>query len=187
MPKLSDQMPLVQVFHARSASIHSSMVKRFSGKVAKNGRVIRQHRIVPFTLAEFRLWLLEKLGGRQDGSARCEYCNGPVFADTLRIDHRIPASRGGELGFPNLAISCDRDNRMKGSLTAAEFVALQVVFGDMLRDGRLHPDGFKDIEKRLCGIAAVFRRFTPKKSKPEASGLLVDDPEQLRLLRSKVQ
>lgn len=186
MPKLSEAMPLYQAFHLRTASIHSSMVKRFKPKENKNGRVIRLGRIVPFTLSEFRLWLLEQLEGKPGGTARCFYCNVPLFADTLRVDHKIPASRGGSLSLDNCCVACDRDNRMKGALTDIEFRALQVALGDMLRDGRLHPDGFKDLEKRLCGQVAIFRRFQANKPKKAESGLLVDAPEQGMLLSQKI-
>jgi 5-methylcytosine-specific restriction endonuclease McrA len=185
MPKLSEAMPLEVAFHTRTASIYSSMVSRFKQKMDKRGRVMRQGRIVPFTLSEFRLWLLEQLGGKPDGSARCAYCNCPVFADTLRVDHKIPVSRGGDLTLVNCCVSCDRDNRMKGSLTADEFKALQVALGDLLRNGSLHPAGFEDICKRLAGQVAIFRRFQANKPKKE-SGLLVEVPEQQKLLVEKL-
>jgi 5-methylcytosine-specific restriction endonuclease McrA len=183
---LKDEMPLVVCFHTRTASIYSSMTKRFATKTNKRGNIIRPGRLVPFTLAEFRLWLMEKLGGKPEGSTRCAYCNTPLFADTVRVEHPVPVSRGGVLDFSNLVCACDRCNRMKGSLTDSEFKALQVVLGDMLRAGVLHPDGFKDIEKRLAGQAAIFRRFAPKKPKPESSGLLVDQPVQEKLLAHKL-
>lgn len=183
---LKDEMPLFQAFHVRTASIHSSMVKRFAQKENKRGRVIRVGRIVPFTLAEFRLWLLEQLGGKPEGSTRCVYCNCPLFADTLRIDHKIPVSRGGELGLSSLAVACDRDNRMKGSLTDSEFRALQVALGDLLRNGSLHPAGFEDIQKRLAGQVAIFRSFQANKPKKAESGMLVDEPEQRMLLSQKI-
>lgn len=185
MPKLTDAMPLFQAFHTRTGSIHSSMVGRFKQKLNKNGRMIRVGRIVPFSLAEFRRWLLDQLGGKPEGSTRCAYCGTPLFADSLRIDHKIPASRGGSLDLSNLACSCDRDNRMKGQLTDSEFRALLVTLGDMLHDGRLHPDGFQDVLKRLCGQVAIFRKFQAKPKKAE-SGFLNDVPEQQKLLVEKL-
>jgi len=183
---LKDEMPLFQAFHIRSARLHAHMVSRFKQKEDKRGRVMRVGRLVPFTVSELRLWLLEKLGGKPDGSARCIYCNTLIFADTLCVDHSVPVSRGGEIGFSNLEVCCDRCNRMKGSLTGVEFKALQIALGDMLRAGTLHPDGFAEIQKRLAGQAAIFRRFAPNKPKPESTGLLVDTPVQQKLLVHKL-
>ena len=183
MPKLTEQMPMVVAFHQRTQSIYDSMRKRFAGKKDKRGRVLRPARLVPFSLAEFRAWLLDKFGNTPEGSTPCAYCSVPLFAETFRIDHRDPVSRGGELSLSNCMPCCDRCNRMKGSLTAAEFHALKVVLGDLLRAGTLHPAGFSDIEKRLCGVASMFRRFAPKKAKM-AGGLLVEEAQQLKLTRN---
>ncbi len=187
MPKLTEGMPLQLAFHTRTASIHSSMVARFKQKQNKNGRVIRYGRLVPFTLSEFRLWLVDQLGGKPEGSARCAYCTCPLFADSLRVDHKTPASLGGDLSLANCCVSCDLCNRAKGQLSAEEFQALRFVLDEMLHDGRLSVAGFQDIWKRLRGVAVMFRRFyNPKRPKPE-SGILVDEPEQVRLFRSKSQ
>jgi hypothetical protein len=185
MSKLADQMPLAVAFHTRTASIHSSMVKRFASKSNKNGRLIRPGRIVPFTLSEFRLWLLEQLGGKPEGSARCAYCSCPVFADTLRIDHKTPASFGGDLWLSNCCVACDLCNRAKGQLSAEEFQALRIVLDEMLHDGRLSVGGHGDIWKRLRGQTAIFRRFQANKPKKAESELLVE-PEQGRLLTEKI-
>jgi len=147
----------------------------------KNGRIIRPGRIVPFTLSEFRLWLLEQLGGKPEGSARCSYCTTPIFADTLRVDHKIPASLGGDLSLSNCCLSCDLCNRAKGQLSADEFHALRLVLDEMLHDGRLSVAGFQDVWKRLRGAVAIFRKFQAKKPKKE-SGFLDDQPEQQKLL-----
>lgn len=185
MPKLSEAMPLSLAFHVRTASVHSSMVKRFKQKIDRRGRVMRPGRIVPFTLSEFRLWLLEQLGGKPEGSTRCSYCGIPLFADTVRIDHKIPASLGGQLSLDNCCCCCDLCNRAKGALSADEFHVLRVTLDEMLHDGRLSIAGHGDIWKRLRGQAAIFRRFTPKKAKPE-SGFLVEPVEQPRLLTEKL-
>jgi hypothetical protein len=162
------------------------MVARFKQKQNKNGRVIRYGRLVPFTLSEFRLWLVDQLGGKPEGSARCAYCTCPLFADSLRVEHPIPASRGGELGFSNLVVACDTCNRAKGELTADEFRAVRTVLDEMLHDGRLSVAGFQDIWKRLRGQVAIFRRFPANKPKKQESGILVDEPEQGMLLSQKI-
>lgn len=182
---LKDAMPLTVAFHARTGSIFSSMQSRFKQKVDKRGRVMRVGRLVPFTLSEFRVWMLEKLGGKPEGSVRCEYCNTPLFADTLRIDHKVPGSRGGSLGFDNLACCCARCNAQKGALSDTEFRAFQVALGDLLNRGLLHPDGFADIQKRLAGQATFFRQFK-KKAEPKPPGLLVEGPEQQKLLTKRL-
>jgi len=134
------------------------MRKRFQEKRNKKGRIMRIGREVPFTLTDFRAWLIEQLGGTTEGMARCAYSGVPVTALDLRVDHDIPISRGGSLGLENLCVTTDSANREKGGLTGEEYRNLLSNLEGLLQQGLLHPDGFKDIRKRLRGQTAIFHK-----------------------------
>jgi hypothetical protein len=170
---VNELLPRAQAFHIRSASIYSSMKKRFQQKVNKKGRIMRIGREIPFTLTDFRAWLIEQLGGSTEGMARCAYSGVPVTALDLRVDHDIPVSRGGDLGLCNLRITTDTANREKGGLTGEEYRNLLSNLEGLLQRGLLHPDGYKDIRKRLRGQTAIFRK------KPKALVPVFGDPELL--------
>ena len=85
---------------------------------------------------------------------------------TLRVDHMMPVSRGGTLGFENLCCSCDDCNRIKGELTAEEFKAVTRTLTALVAHGELAPQGFTDITKRLKGQVLHFKR-NREKAKPE--------------------
>lgn len=53
---------------------------------------------------------------------RCVYCGRR--GKSLRIDHRLPVSRGGEATFANLSTACEDCDGRKGTMTAEEFQAL---------------------------------------------------------------
>src|SRR5262245_46744307 len=55
----------------------------------------------------------------------CGYCHAPLSFDLVRFDHAMPTARGGRHTIDNLAVCCDRCNRLKGRLTAEEFVELR--------------------------------------------------------------
>lgn len=54
----------------------------------------------------------------RDGSA-CVYCG--CETDYPHLDHRIPASRGGENSLENLCVACEPCNLSKGALTPEEW------------------------------------------------------------------
>ena len=145
-------MPLVEAFRTRTSSVLSSMRSRFKEKLNKRGKVIRPGRVVPVELEEFRLWVLYHLGGRADGCGQCEYCRQPVDAMNFATDHKTPVKRGGGLGIDNFGFCCDACNRVKGILTAEEFVQLL----DLLR--RWDVVAAKDVRERLK-MGEGFRRM----------------------------
>ena len=54
----------------------------------------------------------------------CFYCHCPLpTIDKMRIDHKIPLSRGGPDNDGNRAVSCERCDFIKGNATAEEFKA----------------------------------------------------------------
>lgn len=158
--KLDDMMPLARAFHDRSASIYYSQVKDFKEKRNKRGKIIRIGRTLPFTLTQFREWLLFCLGNSSEGSVKCAYCPRVVTALDLRVDHGEPISRGGSLDLTNLVVCCDVCNREKGELTVTEYRELIHNLDLLLSKGLLGPQGYKDVRKRLRGAVMMFK---PKK------------------------
>lgn len=90
----------------------------------------------------------------------CEYCLLPLsFAASL--DHRTPTARGGRHVLDNLAVVCDRCNRLKGQLTEGEFRELLTLLA------LLPPVARADLECRL--IAGGKRYGTPRRTAARAS------------------
>jgi len=164
--KLSEMMPLARAFHVRSASIYYTQVKDFKEKRNKNGKITRIGRQIPFTLTDFRAWLLERLGDNSEGAVKCAYCPTIVCAMDLRIDHDEPVSRGGSLGLENLIVCCDVCNREKGELNSSEYRELIVTLDYLLSKGLLGPQGYKDVRKRLRGSLMTFKSKKKAESLP---------------------
>lgn len=55
---------------------------------------------------------------------RCYYTNVPVDLMRMHVDHKVPLSRGGKLGFSNLCVTCPKINSAKGQMTDVEFIGL---------------------------------------------------------------
>ena len=51
---------------------------------------------------------------------RCQYCNTPLVAKTVTIEHVLPSSRGGHTSWTNCVTACKPCNRKKGSKTPEE-------------------------------------------------------------------
>ncbi len=71
----------------------------------------RDHRIIPrsplpFTLAEYRDFVLDSLG-------TCPICLGPLALDNFSPDHDLALSRGGTDDISNLQIICWSCNSLK--------------------------------------------------------------------------
>jgi HNH endonuclease len=181
---VKDMMPLPKAFHVRTAGIYSTMVSRFAEKRYKTGRLAGRVRqvgmTVPFDLEAFRAWVLDALGGKPDGCALCHYCRRPLCAEDFFVEHKTPSRRGGTLGFENLAISCDECNRWKGSLTEEEFLAFRAAMDELVSRGKLMPDGYQDIMKRLKGQNIILDAWHRKK-KPENAPPGQPQPRQLAL------
>jgi hypothetical protein len=129
-------------------------------------------------LEQFRDWLLVQLDGSEEGVARCAYSGVPVTALDLRVDHAIPISRGGSLGLENLCVTTDSANREKGGLTGEEYRNLLSNLEGLLQQGLLHPDGYKDIRKRLRGQTAIFHKKKPSAIPVYGDPELLKDSEQ---------
>ena len=122
----SPQLPFEEVssnFTAKSRQTYANMKARFAEKQNKKGRITRIGREIPFSLEEFRGWLLVKLGG-ENGAVKCRYCAEYLTADTMVVDHSVPAAQGGSLDLDNLDLICKRDNDQKGGMCADSYESL---------------------------------------------------------------
>lgn len=79
---------------------------------------------LPFSKPQFRSWILEALGGNEDGYARCRYCLAHFTLKDVAIDHAIPLARGGDSGLDNLELPCKKCNSQKGQMNPTEFLEL---------------------------------------------------------------
>lgn len=65
--------------------------------------------------------------GRATASARqsncCKYCFEPFTVSPATAEHRVPRSKGGSNLEHNIDAACGRCNKLKGSMTAGQFVA----------------------------------------------------------------
>lgn len=88
----------------------------------------------------------------------CDYCRMPLsFAASL--DHRTPTARSGRHALDNLAVCCERCNRLKGMLTDPEFRELLTLLA------LLHPAARADLERRLLAGGKRYSHSAPKRSK----------------------
>lgn len=102
-------------FNALTGSRFHSMVSRLEKK--KMGHP-------PFSLEQFRSYVLKALGGKEDGVIRCRYCMGWFSLIETAVDHAKPLSRGGSAGLENLEYPCKSCNDRKGSMSPDEYLAL---------------------------------------------------------------
>ena len=59
-------------------------------------------------------WRAVRAGLIRDFGGRCDYCDTPITAKTMHIDHAIPRCQGGTDHYCNLHASCARCNLRKG-------------------------------------------------------------------------
>ena len=55
-------------------------------------------------------------------SCACYYCQKPLDANTVTMDHIVPISRGGKSQRSNLVPACHACNHQKRSLTPVEWL-----------------------------------------------------------------
>lgn len=170
----SPQLPFAQVdteFVKKSRQTYANMKARFTEKRNKKGRITRIGREVPFTLEEFRDWLLLKLG-TEGGVVKCPYCAAFLSINEAVVDHRIPASQGGSLDLGNLDLICKQDNDQKGGMCGEcyqellEWSAVGASYGD--HSPGVHPACRQNMLHRLAiavQLAARQRAEMAKKFK----------------------
>lgn len=59
-------------------------------------------------------WREVRAGLVRDFAGRCAYCEKPITAKSMHIDHAIPRCQGGTDHYANLHASCPRCNMSKG-------------------------------------------------------------------------
>ena len=164
------RMPRAEAFMKRTSVIYYSMVKRFAERRNKRGRIIRIGRQLPFTLAMFRDWVSDQLGGTPEGATRCRYCGRFLTAMDMQCDHVHPVEQDGSLALENLAPCCAMCNRLKGSLTEATFLGLlswlRCIGPGTTQLPAMTAHDAKDLERRLKG-GGVYFRGRPNKSASE--------------------
>jgi 5-methylcytosine-specific restriction endonuclease McrA len=64
----------------------------------------------------------------------CHYCNRPLTRRRATIDHVVPLASGGKDTRDNYVLCCQRCNRMKGTMTEAEW---KQILDDHKRKGHL--------------------------------------------------
>lgn len=171
------RMPLESAMYIRTGQAYQSMKHRFGERRIKTGRlkgrVTQVGRDLPFTLDQFRDWLLRQLGGNPNGTTRCVHCTAVLDAISVSFDHLEPVSQGGSLGLENLGPSCDECNRMKGKITARTFAKLLAWLN---RAGRGEEEmtimDRTDIIKRLKGGGVFYKQ---KKSEPKTAAVPVQE------------
>jgi 5-methylcytosine-specific restriction endonuclease McrA len=66
----------------------------------------------------------KRLLKNEEATSRCYYCKCLITPETLTVDHKIPASRGGKHHDDNLVVACIKCNHEKDNLTDAEFAPI---------------------------------------------------------------
>ncbi len=102
-----------------------------------------------FSKDQFRVLVLQKLGGHEDGAIQCPYCRKFCTLKEVTPDHEQPLSRGGSSGLDNLGFPCMQCNQQKGSLTPNEFFALLAFLEERI------PLGRQDVLSRLANAVKL--------------------------------
>lgn len=129
------------------------------------------------------------LAEREGRPATCEYCQRVVTLDVgasahsrATADHRTPRARGGAHRWSNLALACGYCNRVKGPLTADEFLAvrtnrreLRLAVAEWTR--RLQADNTPPVvvyasraDRRKARIERRMQRLAPRLRTPHING-----------------
>lgn len=139
-------------FNKHTESVYGGMRARFGARKNDQGEITRAARPLPFTLGEFRAWLLAgPFRGSCDNAVQCRYCRAWLNAITFVPDHREPVKYGGSLGLENIDLVCDACNLSKGVLSSAAFqslIDLSLTF---------HPQDSADLFGRLKNGAGYLR------------------------------
>jgi len=149
-------------FDEITATKRRSMAARLKPKYWKTGKragkLRRPGRELPFSLAEFRAWAMEKVGL---GTVRCHYCPRPVDVISFEPDHYNPLDLGGSADLDNLVVSCADCNKMKDAMPPHDFIALMKFVEE-----KLSRVGAANVTKRLrAGAMGIKNRHFPDEPK----------------------
>lgn len=119
------------------------------------GHVRVPERTIPFTLDQFRAWVMEQMG---HNARQCFYC--PRLIDVLHFepDHFHPLELGGSFGLENLVPACEDCNNMKGAMPGDDFQAFME-----LANNKISQAGRDDLFKRVrAGAMGIRLRHHPR-------------------------
>jgi 5-methylcytosine-specific restriction endonuclease McrA len=171
----AELMPRDRAMWERAQAQYNNMRYRFAEKRSKKTRkIIQIGRPIPFTLSDFREWLLVQFGGRADGVAKCRYCPRILTALDFQIEHVDPAKQGGSLGLENLAVACEECNRYKGELSEKAFDMLRQFIRVLQEDNLLADAQLIEQRIKISGAVNSMRArlaTTFKKKEPQAPPL----------------
>lgn len=115
-------------------------------------RAKKYGKTVPFTLRDFRDWLLDgAFRGSWDNAVKCAYCNVWLNALNFVTDHREPVKYGGSFGIDNLDLTCEPCNCAKGVMSADGFRKLIDL------SLQLHPQDAADMFGRMKNGAGYIK------------------------------
>lgn len=147
-----------QQFNESTSLKRRHMAARLKEKVWKTGKragkVRRPKRELPFDLAAFRAWVMERMGL---GAIRCFYCPRPIDCLSFEPDHYVPLELDGGIGLNNLVPCCEDCNRLKGAMPPNDFITLMLFL-----DTHISEAGRADIKKRMrAGAMGIRNRHFP--------------------------
>jgi hypothetical protein len=140
-------MPREQAFWDRASKAFYNMRSRFQEKRNRKGRILQVGRPLPFTLTDFREWLVGQFHGDVNSVVKCRYCPRMISGMDFQVEHVDPVKQGGSLALDNLALVDEDCNRFKGNLTESAFAMLRE-FLRRMQDEQLFADA-AEIEQRM--------------------------------------
>jgi len=108
--------------HGDFMRLTGSRYNAMMDRLAKKKLIDKEH--PPFTCDQYRAQLLTAMNGKEDGAAKCRYCNLYFGISDLASDHAIPLHRKGSFGLDNIEFPCRDCNNQKGKMTPDEFLKL---------------------------------------------------------------
>ena len=121
--------------HGDFMRLTGSRYNAMMDRLAKKKLIDKEH--PPFTCDQYRAQLLTAMNGKEDGAAKCRYCNLYFGIADLASDHAIPLNRRGSVGLENLEFTCKPCNARKGKLKPTEYLDLLDFLEKKIPEGRL--------------------------------------------------
>ena len=135
----------------------------------------------PFSLSQYREFVLGGIGGFEDGARQCRYCGGYFNYEDLATDHAVPLSCGGSPGLDNLDLPCAGCNAQKGETTPDEWLSLLRFLEEKLPRARI---GILNRLQTYSKLIAGMRSDAPIKGELKASGQW-QQAQTIRRMRQK--
>jgi 5-methylcytosine-specific restriction endonuclease McrA len=129
---------------ARARQLYSDLKKRSAPTYWKNGKrkgMVHWEGVpIDYSSDAFASWLLTTIGCQ---AFLCPYCNAPLDALSMTLDHGIPLHSGGTNSWANLVPCCGDCNNIKGELTGEQYL----LFRKLMR--QMHPAAEANILMRV--------------------------------------